>query len=69
MKRIIFDVDDAYASVISVTFVGSMFGGVRVSTRAADLTKHDYFSVDKNGDIIEHKTGTNYMHEAQEVQE
>ena len=53
MKRVVIDIDDNYARVLSFTAVGTVEHGERlcVSINALDLSKHTYCEVDENGKV------------------
>lgn len=46
MKRVILEIADEYADVLSITVVGH---GVYVATNAMDLNQHTYCKIDENG--------------------
>lgn len=47
MKKITFEIDDKYATILSVTAIGCHIG-VDVATWAVDITKYDHITLDKN---------------------
>ena len=47
--RVIIDLDEAYAGVLSVTAVASSQFQTRVSATAIDLTKHNHLVLDADG--------------------
>lgn len=51
MKRVIIDIDDNYASVLSVTATGEKHGRINVTVCAIDLNKCDHMVIDCNGNI------------------
>ena len=59
MKRIVIDIDDAYATVLTVTAIGWTRHEVNVSTAAMDLEKADYAVIDSAGKFKPHKGETN----------
>lgn len=59
MKRVVIDIDDAYATVLTVTAVGWSRHGVNVSTAAMELKKSDYAVIDNVGKFKPHKGETN----------
>lgn len=58
MKRVVIDIDDAYATVLTVTAVGWTRHGVNVSTAAMELKKSDYAVIDSAGTFKPHKGET-----------
>mgnify|MGYP003295128188 CR=1 FL=1 len=46
--KVILEIDDKYAGVLSITAVGVCGFDTNVSTYAVDITKHNYITVDKN---------------------
>ena len=59
MKRVVIDIDDAYATVLTVTAVGWNRHGVNVSTAAMELEESDYAVIDNVGKFKPHKGETN----------
>ena len=59
MKRVVIDIDDAYATVLTVTAVGWSRHGVNGSTAAMELEKSDYAVIDNVGKFKPHKGETN----------
>lgn len=59
MKRIVIDIDDAYATILTVTAIGWTRHEVNVSTTAMDLEKADYAVIDSAGKFKPHKGETN----------
>lgn len=59
MKRVVIDIDDAYATVLTVTAVGWTRHRVNVSTAAMDPEKSDYAVIDNVGKFKPHKGETN----------
>lgn len=55
MKRVVIDIDDAYATVLTVTAIGWTRHEVNVSTAAMDLEKSDYAVIDSAGKFKPHK--------------
>ena len=51
MKRVIIDIDDNYADVLTVSAVGGVPRILKVSTAAVNLNEHDYFRIDSLGYI------------------
>ena len=55
MKRVIFDIDDRYANVLTVTLVGNsvdwnmLKGELCVTTSSFDIKKCDHITVGKDG--------------------
>lgn len=51
MKRVILEIADEYAEVLSITVVGGgKYGnGVYVATNAMNLNQHTYCKIDENG--------------------
>ena len=55
MKRVILDIDDRYANVLTVTLVGNTIqwdalkGELCVTTSSFDITKCDHITVDESG--------------------
>lgn len=60
MKRVIFEIDDNYGDILSVTAIGLELNGINVSTYAADLEKCERIIIDSTGKctVIE-KEGNN----------
>lgn len=46
--KVILEIDDKYATVLSITAVGVNCGGTDVSTWAVDITKHNHITLDEN---------------------
>jgi hypothetical protein len=53
MKRIIIELADEYANVLSITAVGTgKYGeGLYVATNAMSLSQHTYCKIDENGKV------------------
>lgn len=49
MKRVIFEIDDNYGDILSVTAIGLEPNGVNVSTYAADLESCERIIIDSTG--------------------
>ncbi len=55
MKRVILDIDDRFANVLTVTLVGhsvhwdALKGELHVTTSSFDITKCDHITVDEYG--------------------
>lgn len=47
--KVILEIDDKYANVLTVTAVGCDGFQTRVATHATDLSKNSYLTLDKNG--------------------
>lgn len=59
MKRVILDIDEKYATVLSITVIGCN-NGVDVAPRAVDITKYDHITIDENANWEETKDGADY---------
>lgn len=46
--KVILEIDDKYATVLSITAVGVNVGCTDVSTWAVDITKHNHITLDEN---------------------
>ena len=46
--KVILEIDDKYASVLSITAIGVNDGGTFVRTGAVDITKYNHITVDEN---------------------
>ena len=55
--RVLIDIDEKYASILTITAVGVRFSGADVTTHAIDLTKHNCI------EIKDHKTTSKYLEE------
>lgn len=49
MKRVIFEIDDNYGDILSVTAIGLVLNGVNVSTYAVDLKSCERITIDNTG--------------------
>ena len=47
--KVTLEIDDKYASVLTITVVGTSPLKTYVTTHAASLEEHNHFAVDKNG--------------------
>lgn len=59
MKRIVIDIDDAYATILTVTAVGWTLHEINVSTAAMELEKADYAVIDSAGKFKQRKGEAN----------
>lgn len=46
--KVILEIDDKYATVLSITAVGVNGNSTDVSTWAVDITKHNHITLDEN---------------------
>lgn len=46
--KVILEIDDKYASVLSMTLVGLNNGSTDVFTGAVDITKYNHITIDEN---------------------
>lgn len=51
MKRVIIDIDERYASVLSVTAIGGNHSSMNVLTHAIDLNKCDHIAIKHDGKV------------------
>lgn len=51
MKRVIIDIDDRYASVLSVTAIGGRYSGMDILTHAIDLNECDHIAIKHDGKV------------------
>lgn len=63
MKRVILDIDDRYANVLTVTLVGhsvhwdALRGDMHVTTSSFDITKCDHITVGEDGKFTQEAEG------------
>ena len=46
--KVILEIDDKYASILSITAVGANYGSTDVSGWVVDITKYNHITVDEN---------------------
>lgn len=58
--RVLLDIEDKYASILTITAIGARFSGADVITYAIDLTKHNCIEIKDN------KVNSKYLEEIAE---
>lgn len=49
MKKVLIEINDNYASAISITVIGGGLYNINIATGSADLSKTDKIIIDENG--------------------